>query len=246
MTLASIINVWDGAELLPYAIRSVEKDVDIFIIVWQDISNYGEKYDPFQEITAAAAMFPHKKFVYKYYEPIAFCGAPNEINKRNVGLQTALEYECTHFFFQDTDELYENFHRAKHEYIAAGTAGSVCRLLTYFKLPILRFELYDSYYVPFIHELHRDTSAGKGDYPYYVDPTRKVRCESVTLITEPMHHFSYVRKDIGRKLRNSSAKANIAKSTVWQDYTNAAPGYYVKPFFEQKLVEVENIFDIEV
>lgn len=246
MILAAIINAWDSIELLKYAIASTASRVDLYVIVYQTESNFGEKYNPIPEIEAVCNLFLGKKFVFEYYEPIIHGGMNNEKNKRNIGIFKAQEYKCTHFMMQDCDEMYENFPACVQAYIDSGFEGSVCEIYTYFKLPTLRFENPDNYFVPFIHKLERNTKAGTPNYPFYVDPTRSVNCENVVKLPIFMHHFSYIRKDIGRKIRNSSAKANLQASTIWYDYTNAIPGYHVKPFFDQKLIEMPNQFNIEI
>lgn len=248
MKLAAIYNVWDGCELLEASMRSVANGIDLFIIVYQDRSNFFELYSPIHEITNILNIIhPWKESLICKYTPDFAIGQLNEIQKRNLGLQIAIKNNCTHFLFLDVDECYENFEGAKQEYCASRKAGSVCKLFTYFKLPTLRFETFDNYYVPFIHSLHSETIAGNGKYPYYVDPTRKIDCSDVALISEPMHHFSYVRKDIERKCRNSSARANIEKSQLLQDYYNpeCGPGFFVTDF-KQKLIDVPNIFNIEI
>lgn len=242
MKLACIINVWDGTEILKYSMKSVKDRVDIFIIVFQNISNFGEYSPPLSEMELEGY-----KYRLIYYSPKEWVGFKNEREKRNLGLMKARELECTHFFFLDVDECYLNFSRAVNEYIESGADGSVCNMYTYFKEPTLRFENFDNYYVPFIHKLHPNTLAGAPVYPYYVDPTRKVSSSNVVLISEPMHHFSYVRKDIDKKVRNSSAKSNIEKSNLLRDYydPSVGPGFFVKDF-NQKLIEVPNHFKIVI
>lgn len=243
MKLAAIINLWDGAELLNGAIDRIKDDVDLIIIVYQNISNYGEEYYPLHDIE-----IPKGNWIGIEYRPaVGNGGFFNEKYKRNIGLDVARKNHCTHFLFLDTDEYYENFNRAKQEYIASGADGSVCRLFSYFKLPTLRFEREDNYFVPFIHKIHDNTIAAAGTYPYYVDPTRKVNTNDVALLNERMHHFTWVRKDIERKARNSSAKANIEKSQLLKDYHDPEikAGSYVNDF-RQNLIEVENIFNISI
>ena len=105
----------------------------------------------------------------------------------------------------------------------------------------------DNYYVPFIHELNENTTVGNYGYPFYADPTRKINESNVVLLDVYMHHFSWIRKDIERKARNSSAKANIEKSDLLKDYYSdeTKTGYFLKDY-NQKLVEVENLFGINI
>lgn len=236
MKLAAIYNVFDGDELLPYSITSVYPHVDVIIVVYQNVSNYGEQYTPNIPVT--------DKTILHTFTPENFGGSHNEITKRNIGLKIAKDIGCTHFLFMDCDEIYQDFGKAKLEYINSGKDGSACEMYTYFKKPTLRLKHVDNYFVPFIHKLNSDTEAGYKHYPLYVDPTRKVKCEQVTIISEKMHHFSWVRKNIERKVNNSSAKVNIQKSDLLKDYNSeVGPGYYLKDY-GQELIEVENLFDI--
>lgn len=249
MKLAAIYNVWDGVELLEGSIKCIASHVDLIVIVYQTVSNFGEAYDPIHEILTAVNKFPTVKFHIRHFTPNGINGAGNETAKRNIGLNIAREYCCTHFLHMDCDEYYLNFGELKQEFIQSGLAGSVCRIMTYFSKPTLRLRSYDNYFVPFIHRLEQGTKAGGREYSYYVDPTRRINVIGDTgMIGEKgdcMHHFSWVRKDIDRKVRNSSARANINKSTLLEDYHKATAGMFVAGY-NQDLVEVENVFGIEI
>ena len=242
MKLAAIYNVWDGVELLYGSMKCLKNEVDIFILVWQDISNFGERYNPMDDFKIPD--FGCEVILVKY-EPVEHGGTTNEILKRNLGLQYAKDEECTHFLHMDCDEYYEDFGAMKQQFMASGAKGSVCKILTYFKKPTLRLEAADNYYVPFIHELQPETIAGVRQYQFYVDPTRRINTTDVICLDAYMHHYSWIRKDIERKVRNSSAKVNIERSQLLQDYYSdeTKAGYYLKDY-NQKLVEVENIFTI--
>jgi len=246
MKLAAIYNVWDGEELLRGSVELIKDHVDLFIFVWQDVSNFGEHYNPIPNLNLPEGI---NKILVKY-DPQYQCGFPNECAKRNLGLYTAKENNCTHFLHLDCDEYYENFADAKQKYLTTGAHGSVCKLFTYFKKPTLRFESEDGYFVPFIHKLFPDTIAGKRgpvDYPFHVDPTRKINQQDVVLLDVHMQHFSWVRLDIERKARNSSAKYNLEEGTMLKDYQNneVGPGFYVKDY-DKKLIEVPNYFGITI
>lgn len=242
MKLAAIYNVWDGVELLKGSMNCIKNDVDIFIIVYQEVSNFGEYYNPLLAMDLNGF-----NFVLVKYVPQNIAGQINETAKRNKGLQAARKYNCTHFINIDCDEYYKDFAIAKQQYIKSGCSGSVCKIYTYFKLPTLRFETEDGYFVPFIHELFENTVAGQCIYPYYVDRTRKINCQNVVLLDIFMHHFSWVRKNIEQKCRNSSAKNNIERGTMLNDYYNTElkPGFYVKDY-EKKLIGVANYFNIHI
>lgn len=243
MKLASIINAWDGIETLPHAIQSVIDHVDLVVIVYQDISNFGEIYSPMPEIEHLGLI---DKIEFVKYEPRPdFGGSMNERLKRNLGIDFARDNHCTHFFAQDVDELYEDFGKAKELYIKSGHKGSVCRLLTYFKKPTFQFDRPEDYYVPFIHELREDTKSGSSSYKFYVDPTRTINESDVVELPIFMHHFSWCRKDIMKKARNSSASGIIKNSTIFTDYNSPdlGEGYFLSNW-NRRIRVVEDKFGL--
>lgn len=238
MKLAAIYNVWDGVELLRGSMERLRGHVDVFIIVWQDVSNYGEHYNPLHEMDLSG----FDSYILLKFEPVTTLNATkNEIQKRYLGIEYAKQLNCTHFLHLDCDEYYQDFGNAKQQYIDSGAAGSVCRIFTYFKQPDLRLENEDNYYVPFIHKLFPETINGFFDYPFYVDPTRRINNTDIALLDVYMHHYSWIRKDIERKVRNSSARKNIERSQLLQDYYSleTKAGYFLKDY-NQKLIQVEN------
>ena len=74
---------------------------------------------------------------------------------------------------------------------------------------------------------------------------RGINETNVVEIPEYMHHFSWVRKDIHRKCRNSSARKMIERGTMLQDYESneVGHGYYVKDY-DQKLITVSDNFNL--
>lgn len=240
MKLAAIYNVWDGEEHLTGSINCIKDRVDAIIIVFQNISNFGELHFPLGNLK-----LPEAKYFFHEYKPTQINGAFNEKRKRNIGLEIAKQNGFTHFIHLDCDEYYKDFGKAKEAYINSGRDGSACKIYTYFKLATLRFETEDGYFVPFIHKLKPDSCAGSSEYPYYVDPTRRINEKNVALLDIHMHHFSWVRKNIERKVRNSSAKFNLERGTMLKDYNNPSVchGFYVKDY-DKKLIEVNNYFNI--
>ena len=232
--VAAIYNVWDGVELLRGSMETVK--ADHFIIIWQDKSNYGEKYNPLHEILEAIEPFPNLSLIK--YEPTITKdrsnGRVNEARKRNIGIKTALEQGFTHFLCLDVDEYHPDFEQAKSIYLNSENDGSVMKMWTYFKSPNLRLENPEGYHVPFIHKLTPATTCGNHNYPFRVDPTRAVNTKSVIELPQMMHHYSWVRNDIGRKVRNSSARH---LSQHLEDYQNAEAGMYIGAY-AQKLIQV--------
>lgn len=255
MKLAAIYNVWDGVELLPGSMKCLLGHVDMFILVYQDVSNYGEAYKPLKDLILPDE-FKGVPISLEKYSP-RFDRSPtwNETQKRNAGIEIARISNCTHFLHLDCDEYHPDFATAKATYIDTYAAGSVLRMHTYFKHPTYQLERPEDYFVPFIHKLNPWTSAGRWlggeEYPFYVDPTRKISTADVVhLVGYMMHHYSWVRKDIGKKIRNSTAAHNIAKGTLPQAYAELdsiqnPEGYYLKDY-DRKIIIVPNYFNIQV
>ena len=239
--LAAIYNAFDGIELLRGSMSTVK--ADHFIIVWQDVSNFGERYNPLPEIEEAIKDFSNVHLIQ--YNPEVTkgykTGMVNEARKRNLGIQKAIKLNCTHFLILDVDEYHPEFELAKQAYLYSGKEGSVLPMWTYFKSPTLRLERPETYYVPFIHKLTKDSRVGNYiEYPYRVDHTRAVNTKSVSLLDHYMHHYSWVRRDITLKARNSSAR-HLAQHL--EDYHNAKAGMYLG-CYAQKLIEVPNDLSI--
>lgn len=241
--LAAIYSVFDGVELLIGSMRSIKDGVDLFIIHYQDISNHGELYSPLAHLPVDE-MDKEFKILWLKYEP-AFSGLLDERIKRGQGINAARAQGCTHFLMIDCDEYYQplEFVDAKKRFLESGADGSVLRLVTYFGDATLRQENPDNYYVPFIHKMNGDTTNNVVNYPFYVDPTRRINVKNVVLIESIfMHHYSWVRHDIELKARNSSAKKNIEKAGLLRDYYSAKEGSVVNG--GNLLIKVPDYFGI--
>lgn len=235
MRLAAIYNVWDGEELLEGSIEHIKDHVDEIIIVYQNVSNFGEQHSPFEHLPEFL-MGLNKRLTIEYYDPhitgAQMDGTYNELEKRKRGLHIAKQNNCTHFILMDCDEYYPDFELMKAEYIKSereeGCDGSYCHIITYFKKPeyVLKTELI--YLVPFIHPLKMGTQLGYKGYPIPADETRTVRVNRIKKMSYPMHHYAYVRENIERKLRNSSARMRRDNDLILKYYksipNNLQPG----------------------
>lgn len=241
---AAIYNVFDGEELLRGSIEQIRNCVDVVIVVYQTISNYGEEYAP---------QIPYDLIDHhiNYYPVVAKGGQWNEIEKRDQGLQLAKAMNCTHFILMDCDEYYEPeiFNQYKNKIIHFGYDSSVCRLYTYYYNPTTRIDPIEDYYCPFIHKIYQN-SVIRFDkrYPAWVDPTRRTNnFQKLLKIENPiMHHYSWVRKDIARKLRNSSAKGNLGDINELIQQHQDFPTTGKMAFFKNRnYIQVGNTFNID-
>lgn len=248
MKLAAIFCVWDDWDLLTHSIENIFQQVDGIIVVYSRKSNYGELSDPPEDLA-----FPGNCELFER-EPINAHALHSETDKRNYGLGIARKQGYTHFITMDADEFYDpdEFNQAKKEFYGnPNLAGLVCPTKVYFGSPTLTIG-YDKTLVPFIHKItpHLKHEFNRS-YPFAwegksirIDPTRSLNINSgVKMSGATMHHYSWVRKDYAKKIRNSTARANLQKSTIVADLVNAAPGYFCQ-FYQRPLVRVPNRFGI--
>ena len=248
--VAAVFNVFDGLELLPYSVSNIEPCVEGIIFVYQDKSNYGEVMNVGETVYELALKSKVRTGIVKYEPNFSISPADNERNKREIGRKTAERMGFTHFIDMDCDEFYlqDEFLKAKDYIFSWDLNGLVCKSVVYFGSPTLTIGE-DITLVPFIHKINCRHEFNK-KYPFAfdktirIDPTRQL---SFTLGVEMsefyMHHYSWVRKDYGLKIRNSSARANIQRSTILNDLVHADDGYYCE-FYKAQLKRCPNVFGI--
>lgn len=259
MKLCAIYNVWGDEELIRHSIAKIEPLVDGVIVVYSYQSNFGEwccagYYDEFLRPGFST---------WHQFEPSKNQDARwNETNKRNFGLDKARELGYTHFIMMDADEFYlpEEFLKEKKRFENPKLMGLVCRVKCYFKSPTLTIG-YDTTLVPFIHKITPTLRFEfNKNYPFAwtyvdgvpfthskkirIDPTRSMNINDDVEWSEiTMHHYSWVRKDVKKKIRNSTARQNIERSSIVNDYLNAKEGYFCQ-FYGKTLEMSPNVFGL--
>jgi hypothetical protein len=135
----------------------------------------------------------------------------NEINKRNIGLYDCEGNGCTHFMCMDCDEYYykEELIKAYQKFIEGDYDSAACQLQTYWKTGEYVLDPPEEYYVSLFYKIRPNIELSfNSKFPVLVDPTRVMepgKCLIFKRNELEMHHVSYVRKNIERKLRNSSS-----------------------------------------
>jgi glycosyltransferase involved in cell wall biosynthesis len=207
-------NVFDDAhEVFIHSLKSVRPHVDYICVVYQTISNKGE---PCEHPTYVKDLqLWHQQGLIDelfFFEPQQ--GWNNEISKRNIGLRQLKAANCDYVMNMDSDELYiaEEFEFMKKTMIEGDYDGSACQMVTYYKTCEYVLDPPQTYYVPLMLKVKPDKAFGNG-FNVAVDPTRGWQCEKFRAFSREeiqMHHMSYIRHDIRRKLRNSSSYHAIA------------------------------------
>lgn len=250
MKLAAVYNTWGDWELLNASIHNILPVVDVVIVIHSSKSNYGESDATFNPLNDA-------KVYYIWYDPIHSVPMHSETAKRNYGLEIARELGATHYLSLDADEFYdpEEFQKARDAFRENDSlAGLVCKSRVYFSRPTLTIGM-DTTLVPFIHKITPTLRHEfNRNYPFAwegrnirIDPTRSFNITSgVEMSPIILEHASWVRKDMEayrRKIRNSTARANLERSNILQDLVNAKEGYFCD-FYKKHLVRVPNRFNI--
>lgn len=253
MKLAAIFICWSDWDWMHYSAINMMRLVDGIIVIGSEKSNYGE----FCEMPVPERDWTTNGFNIKLYqrEPVFSHPMHSETDKRNYGLQIAKDQGYTHFIMCDADELYdpEEFLREKQRFIDnPNLAGLVCASQVYVKEPTLTIGL-DTTLVPFIHKI---TPALKHEfnkhYPFAwegrnirIDPTRSLNINSgVEWSHIVMHHFSHIRKDYERKIRNSTARPNIERMNLAHKIVHLKEGDVFDLYPGKPLVRVPNRFAI--
>lgn len=208
MKLGATYNCFSATEHIVDSITRIRKSVDFIVLVVSSNAFYsGSPYE----------LSEHDRHQYNellkiglvdhiYFTPAE--GISSEMDNRNIGKSILESHGCTHFIFMDEDEMYvpEQFDLAKQYVIDYKPVSSCCVVWDYWKHRTNLCVDAPMYYVPFIQRIDRPI----GIYPYRVDSTRGVLCSTSEVRRFPteslvMHHYSYIRKDIRRKLFSSSS-----------------------------------------
>jgi hypothetical protein len=208
-------NVFDDAhEVFLYSLKSVRPHVDFISVVYQTVSNRGEKYENPSYLPDLTRWKEQGLIDDLYlYDPMP--GVNNELVKRNVGRDRCLQVGCDYLMNMDSDELYigSEFEYMKKEMVEGDYDGSACKMLTYYKTSEYILDPPQEYYVPLMYKADPNRYFGTG-FPAQVDPTRGMMSTKPRIFTRDeiqMHHMSYIRYEVRRKLRNSSAYGAIAQ-----------------------------------
>lgn len=207
-------SVWDGEELLEQSIKQIRSVVDYVNVVWQKVSWYGKPCNPDLEDLLLRLKSDGLIDELIFFDPdLSINPSYNEVNKRNIGLRAARRAGCTHFMTMDTDEFYdtEQFQKAYDDIVLRNLSHTACNILTYIS-PDLRKRDPENFFVSFICKINRKEkfrlSCLRNGVPVLLDPTRQIPIKNSSRICMlgdiVMHHMKGVRKDIMKKIDNSS------------------------------------------
>lgn len=224
MKLGVSYNLFDGEELLEYSIKCIKPCVDYISVVVQEVSNHGTKcndglLDYLKELV-------HKNIIndVAVYEP-AFTdnikqASINETEKRNIGLELSRTNNCTHHMSMDTDEFYvtSQFEYMKNKLNSDSFETGFCQHCQYYKDSIYMLTNKEQEYVTTIEKITPSTKYIFKENPSIpTDPTRQTTNNKNYIFSRQeveMHHLSFVRKNIRKKLYNSSSRRHFTVEQI--------------------------------
>jgi hypothetical protein len=265
MKLGITYNVFDSEELLEYSILQVRDFAHIISVVYQEVSNFGNKneklkplLEKLQQKGLIDLLIPYTPtFDHNENNTIKIVsGSKNEQNKRNIGIDICRANGCDIFMNMDCDELYDKkeFEWALNDFKMGGYDTSFTQMLTYYKLPTMQLSPPETYYCPLFYKLKSKTRFEYiQEYPVLTDPTRRIKVGHPRIYKRDeiqMHHFSHIRNDIRIKIYNSSSqfdkKSQEAYIYHWEKWEKKEDGVFLLSETPVELIEVENKFNIKL
>jgi hypothetical protein len=246
----------DSIELLEKSILSVRNVADYITVIYQDISNMGNQSEI--NLKELLTEYKDKGLINSFYiyKPQLNVPIPhiNEMNKRNMGLYVCQGEGCTHFMSMDSDEFYkeDELNKVLDVMVGGNYDSSACQLQTYWKSGEWVLNPPEEYYVSLIYKIRTGVDFVLGhNFPVLVDPTRRMNpgnCKIFTRDEIEMHHASYVRNDIAKKLFNSSSISSFGD--IIEDLINYFNDWkegdkaFMPDRNKYELKKVDNIFNI--
>ncbi len=257
MKLGICYMVFDGEELLEFAAKSIRDKVDHISVTYQTTSYFGNPASP--ELPKLLERLKSDNLIDEliHFEPdLSVHHKVNELNLRNLGRIASKRAGCTHHISADVDELYqaEQLEFAKAAMEEDDYDFSVAPLITYYKHPTYLIVPIQKLVVSFIHPVDNvyDMEIRYPNFPFHMETTRRFsKCQKYRVFDKDefsIHHMSYVRKDIRKKLANSDNGRFYKKLEKFiSDFDKYQVGdrvCIVPDFINRKTVLVDNIFNI--
>lgn len=209
MKLGICYMVFDGEELLEFAIKSIRNEVDYVSVTYQSISYHGNLPNPLllQTLYRLKSLSLIDELVH-YETDLSLTPKENELKLRNLGLETSRRAGCTHHISSDVDELYqpEQLRYAK-ENMDGDFCMAPCEI--YYKEPTYLVVPPSDLLITFIHPINNIYQCNLA-FPFKVEITRRlqnyIKYKVFNKNEITIHHMSYVRKDMKAKFANSCNK----------------------------------------
>lgn len=254
MKLGICYMVFDGEELLEFAIKSIRKNIDFVSVTYQDTSYFGNKTEGlFEKLDSLKKMGLIDELIF--FEPdFSVHHKDNELKLRNIGLEASRKAGCTHHISSDVDEFYVP---EQLEYVKGVMEGdynySVVYMEMYYKEPTYMVWPSQNLVSSFIHPVHNEYTRyiDYPTFPFHMETTRRfTKVDKYRLFTKDeftLHHMSHVRKDLRKKYANSDNARFYRMNKFMKTYDNYKLGDKVillPDYLVRRTKLVENQFGI--
>ena len=155
----------------------------------------------------------------------------------------------------DTDEFYdtEKFCAAYNDIVERNLTHTCCNIISYVT-PTVRYRDPESFFVSFINRIDHNekfTFDAFRDYiPCLVDPTRKIKLRKKSrfcfLGNVVMHHMKHVRRDINKKVENSTISQTTERAESFKKSVNSAIHNIELKIKSGEYIIVKNKFGIRI
>lgn len=257
MKIGLSYNLFDGEELLESSIFCIRNCVDYISVVYQKNSNYNSNCNP-----DLINILNNLRFsglideIVEYKPDFQLLPWQNELKKRNIGLNLSKLNNCSHHLTFDTDEFFDNsqFTNMLDVVVSGDYDSSVCKTKIFYKSSKFQLDVDIDTQVPLLYKISEQSEfIHNHEFPVLVDPTRRMKpgkCKIFKPEEIIMYHMSYVRRDLEKKLINSSARVNFEDSIadVVEYYKNWKEGLPAlmpgNPAHKIEIIKVDNKFGI--
>lgn len=265
MKLGISYNIFDGEEMLPFALKNLRPFADFMVVVYQTTSNFGNEnpnllpvLEKLKKEGLIDKLFCYEpNLIYNENKSVNWkSGTLNEIEKREIGLKICRANGCDTYMTLDCDELYdpEEFRWAMFDFQQGGYDTSFTNLLTYYKLPTMELTPYETWYQPLFYKIKKDTKFEMFEnYPVFTDRTKMVKAGHTRVYTRKeiqQYHYAYVRHNLLSKVLNSSAQSDVQNAELvmerYENWKSVEDGACLIGKQEFGLKEVPNKFNISI
>lgn len=213
-------SVFDGEELLEKSLKSVRNSADYINVVYQTTSWYNESCS--KDLIRVLKKCKEQNLIdeiIEYKPNYEKSAGKQELEKRNIGLKYSKKAGCDYFMPMDTDEFYlgNELEKLKRKISINGITNAYCMQKLYLT-PTKRIQEFPRHAVTLFGKINvfSKMKANKNNI-ILIDPTRQIsgffNKKPYVFLDIYMHHYSFFRKDINKKIRNSSGKVMLPKTS---------------------------------
>jgi hypothetical protein len=222
MKIVAIYNAFDATELLEASITQIKPHINYVVAIYQKKSYWGNNMALEDKVELNRLVDIGLIDELLIFEPDSTkYSRAQECDKRNAGIDYVKKLGYSHYISMDCDELYdtEQFGKAKEYIKKNGINNSYCTYINYYR----DFSHYVKMpFIPGVNFINRTIFpfTYDGPAPLPTDPTRRVKNQLglAEYVFKPeelrMHHASWIRKDIKKKLDNWSAKNHFKPELI--------------------------------